>query len=280
VAAQHRPGVGTGREQGVPRATVDRGSTDRGRVLGERHRVTPLVGETANLLRGLLDVEVREDSTGDEPVRVRAAPLVDVPVVVGLDHHEVDLGIRPLVEHLPGEPGPVGEVEPREHPAGRHVAHALVHVVAPGAHLVVGQRVHVEELGGLAGHRIQPEIATADVAVPPLLRAVLLGHDAGHVLAVLLRDVGLEHVGRLTDVVVDTHQDHVVAAHGCSFCVCVERCHRHAQRTHEVGYGVRSRSKRRIAFARTTLRTVSSGRWPSSFCATAREWGQVPSWCG
>jgi hypothetical protein len=206
--------VGARREQRIPRAAVDRWRADRCGVLRERHRVTSLVGEAPDLLCRLLDVEVREDPARDEPVGMRAAPLVDVPVVVGLDHHEVDLGIGTLVEHLPGEPRPVREVEAREITAGRHVEDAGVDLVAPRTHLVVRDRIDVEVLGRLARHRVEAEVAALHVAVPPLLAAGVVGDDTRRELAVLLRHVAVEHVGRLAYVVVDTDEDHVVGTHG------------------------------------------------------------------
>src|SRR5262249_56777679 len=117
-----------------------------------------------------------EEAAGDEPVGVRTAPLVDVPVVVRLDHHEVDVAVRALVQDLAGEAGPVREVQPRELPAGRHVAHPLVDVVAAGAHVLVAVRVDVEHLGRLAGHRVLPQVPTPDLDVVTLLRATTL-HD-------------------------------------------------------------------------------------------------------
>src|SRR5262249_2866636 len=68
----------------------------------------------------------------DEPLRVGATPLVDVPVVVRLDHDEVDVAVGAGVEDLAREARPVREVQPRQLAAGRHVAHPLVHVVATG----------------------------------------------------------------------------------------------------------------------------------------------------
>ena len=117
------------------------GMPSAGGVLGERDRVAALVGQAAHLVGRLVDVEQREDAARDEALGVGAAPLVDVPVVVGLDHDQVDVAVGALVQHLAGEAGPVREVEPGELAAGRHVAHPLVHVVAAGAHLVVAGRV-------------------------------------------------------------------------------------------------------------------------------------------
>ena len=176
--------------------------------------MTALVGESVHLLRRFLDVEEREHAARDEPFGIRAAPLVDVPVVVGLDHHEVDVAVGTLVQHLAGEAGPVGEVESGELPARRHVAHAFVHVEAAGAHVLVAVGVDVEHLRRLPRHRVQPEVPTTDVAVVPLLPAVGFVDDAGCELAVLVGHVGVEHVGRFRDVVVDRDEDEVVLARG------------------------------------------------------------------
>jgi hypothetical protein len=85
-----------------------------------------------------------------------------------------------------------------------------VHVEATGTHLVVARRVDVEEGGRLAGRGVEAEGAPSKVAVVPLLGAVLLFDHAGRLVEVLLRDVALEHVGRLADVIVHADQDQVI----------------------------------------------------------------------
>ena len=172
VTAQHGRGVGARREQRVPGVGVDARHAEAGRVLRERDRVTALGREPVHFARGFVHVEQRQDPARDEAVRVGAAPLVDVPVVVRLDHDEVRVAVGTLVEHLAGEARPVREVEARELAAGRHVAHPLVYVVATGAHVLVAQRVDVEVLGRLARDRVEAEVPAADVAVVPLLRPV------------------------------------------------------------------------------------------------------------
>ena len=49
----------------------------------------------------------------------------------------------------------------------------------------------------------------------PLVHTVLQAHELRALIAVLLRHVLLEQVGGFDDVVIDTHQDHVVDVHGC-----------------------------------------------------------------
>ena len=196
---------------------VDARHAEPGGVLREGDRVTALVGEPTHLLRRLLDVEQRQDAARDEAVGVRPAPLVDVPVVVRLDHHQVDVAVGPLVQDLAGEAGPVREVQPCELAAGGHVAHPLVDVVATGPHVLVAVRVDVEHLGRLAGHRVQPQVPAPDLPVVPLLRAVGLVDDPRGQLAVLLGHVRIEHRRGLGDVVVDRDEDQVVLrrGHGC-----------------------------------------------------------------
>ena len=156
---------------GIPVVGVDARHVQRFGVLRERHGVTTLVRQALDLLGGLLDVEQRQDAARDEPARVGAAPFVDVPVVVRLDHDQVDVAVGPLVEHLAGKAGPVRKVQAGQQSAGVHVADPLVDVEAAGAHLVVARGVDVVHLARLAGHGVEPEVATAQVAVVPLLLA-------------------------------------------------------------------------------------------------------------
>ena len=150
----------------------------------------PFAARRRTSARGGVDVEQRHDPARDEPVRVRAAPLVDVPVVVGADHHEVHVAVGARAQHLPREPGPVREVQPGELPAGRHVEHACVDVVATGTHVLVAQRIDVEHLRRLARDRVQPEVPAPELAVVPLQPAVRLLHDARRTVAVPRRARG------------------------------------------------------------------------------------------
>ncbi len=214
VTGQHGVVLHTGREQRLPVARVDRGHVERLGVLRERHCVAALLREALDLLRRPLDVVEGQHATRDEAVGVGTAPLVDVPVVVGLDHDLVDVGVRPLVQHLARKAGPVGEVQAGELTTGVHVTDALVHVVAAGPHLVVAAGIDVEVLRVLPGNRVEAQVAALQVAVPPLLDAPLVGAHLGCELLVFRRDMVVEHVGRLGDVVIDADQNDVVRVHG------------------------------------------------------------------
>ena len=76
----------------VPLVAVVVGHAEAVRLGVERHRVAAQVGQAADLLGHQVGAE---DEAGeperDEAARVRAAPLVDVPVVVGADHRGHEL---------------------------------------------------------------------------------------------------------------------------------------------------------------------------------------------
>ena len=59
---------------------------------------------------------------------------------------------------------------------------------------------------------LRPMFGTSIVLEAPDVGAVVLADQLRRDVGVLGREVALEHVGRLHDVVVDAHDDHVVAA--------------------------------------------------------------------
>jgi hypothetical protein len=166
-----------------------------------------------DLVGGFFDIEQREDAAWDESARVLAAPLINVPVVIGLDHYLVQVVIGSPVEYLPGESRKVWKVQARELAAGIHVPHSFVNVITARSHFVVAAGVDVEEFRGLAGHSVETQIATFDIAVPPLLDSELVGSNFGRPIKVFRRDVVLEHILGLGNMVVDTDQYQVIRAH-------------------------------------------------------------------
>jgi len=67
-------------------------------------------------LRRALSTSKRGESHRNEPVGVGGTPLVDMPVVVGLDHDLVHGQIRAFVQDLPGEARPIGKFRPARVP--------------------------------------------------------------------------------------------------------------------------------------------------------------------
>ena len=88
VQAQHHVLVAQGLEHRVPVAGQEARVALDVRRLEEADGPAALLGDAVDLLGGQLDVPHGDEPEGDEPARVGAAPLVDRPVVVGLEHHQ------------------------------------------------------------------------------------------------------------------------------------------------------------------------------------------------
>ena len=129
-------------EHRVPVARQEARQALRVRGLEEADRPAALLADPVDLRHREVDVPHRDDAERDEPARVGGAPLVDVPVVVGLEHHQRQLLVARLGEGAGVEAGHGREAHRREHAVGVHVAHALVHVEAAGPQL--GERAGVE----------------------------------------------------------------------------------------------------------------------------------------
>ena len=201
-------------QNGIPVVAVEAGVAQLLRVLREGDRPAALGGDPAHLLRAHLGVPQRRQGEGDEPTGVGAAPLVDVPVVVGLEQGQGDGLVVVLGPQLAGEPGHRREVERPEHAVGVHVAHPLDVVVATGAHL--GERLGVEAvLGGrAAGDGVEADVGQLGAVVGPHVDAVVALDQLRRLVPVLGRQVRVPHAARLDDVVVDRDQDEVVQLHG------------------------------------------------------------------
>ena len=201
--------------QRVPVLVVEARVAHRGRVLGEGQRVHTLLGDPPHLRGARLGIPDHRNRHRDEPRRVRPAPLLDVPVVVGLHqrHREVVVvgGEQPPRKAREGR-----EADRGQNAAGVHVLDPLVDVVATRPDLVEPRRLDAVLLLGPAGDRVERHVRDDRVAELPHVRAVGVVHQPRRVVHVLLRQVVLEHVRRLDGVVVDADQDHVLFVHGRS----------------------------------------------------------------
>ena len=124
-----------------------------------------------------------------------------------------------LAEQAAREAGQRREVERAEQTVGRHVEHALVHVVGALAQLVEARRVHPVLLGRPAGDGVEPDVRDVEVEELPRVGAVGAVLDPRRDVLVLRGQVVLEHVGRLDHVVVDAHEDEIFEVHGPSIRV-------------------------------------------------------------
>ena len=209
VEADHRALVRARGPERVPPLVVQAREARLLRVFRERERVAALRRHAPDLGDHRVLVPDRRDRERDEPTRVRAAPLVDVPVVVRLEHGQraVVAGGAAGVEHATAEARERREAHRTEHAVHVHVTHAGVDLVAAVAHLPERHGVHAVLLRRTPGHRVQAEVGAPLLAPHPHVGAVRGPDDAGRAVAPALGEVTVEHPGGLDDVVVDADQD-------------------------------------------------------------------------
>jgi hypothetical protein len=179
-------------------------------ALREGHRVAALLGDPPDLLGHQLGVPDRRDRQRHEPVGVGAAPLVDVPVVVGPDHVHGHVEVLGLREQLAAELHEAREVHGGEHAVAVHVLDPLVDVPAAPPDPAQGGGLDAVLLGLLARHRVEADVRDLVPLVDPHVGAVVLVHELRRELLPLLGKVVVEERGRLDDVVVDADQDQVI----------------------------------------------------------------------
>ena len=164
---------------------------------------------------GQVDVPHRHDAEGDEAPGVGAAPLVDGPVVVRLEHDQRELLVTRLGEGAGVEAGHRRKAHRRQHAVDVHVPDPLVDVEAAGTQLGVRPRVEAPLAPGAI--RRWPPCRTASTSArpgtPTRPRPASLRTTLGASSAPLGRNVVLVHVRWLDHVVVDADQDHVFHAH-------------------------------------------------------------------
>ena len=219
VDADDRALVGAGLPEGIPVRVVQARIAEGAGVVGEGDGVAALAGDAPHLAGHLLGVPDGRDRQGDEAAGMSAAPVVDVPVVVGAQHGDGELALagRGLAaEELADETRHRGEAERSQHAVDVHVVDARVDVVAAGPQLRERGRLHAVLLGGAARHGVQPHVGDLLALEHPDVGAVLLRDEPRRAILPLRGEMALPHVRRLTDVVVDAHQDHVVHLHGQS----------------------------------------------------------------
>src|SRR3984957_18642539 len=81
------------------------------RVLSENDSLGALVGAAQNFVDRLLDIPKRDQRARNEPPRGGAAPLVEHPVVPGLQAEQPQIDVVALHERLSCEAGEAWEVE-------------------------------------------------------------------------------------------------------------------------------------------------------------------------
>ena len=219
-----RAGLGTRLEERVPVPGVDRRQAEVVRQLTEADGRNPSSSVAPDLLDGGRHIPQRDQAERHESTVRVAAPLLDHPVVVGLDAREAELLVAPFRERLSAEPRERREAHRRLHPAPVHVLETGLRVEATGPHVVVGhrrERVLLRRVPGRRDVSLQRELQVlVDPAVDLRRRIVVedllvvaridhvdpldaATHHLRAAVAVLGGQPPLPDVRRFDDVVID-----------------------------------------------------------------------------
>ncbi len=201
--------------EGVPVRVVKARELQVRRVLGERDRVASLRGVAPHLGRHRLRVPDRREHERDEPAGRASAPLVDVPVVVRLQHREPGFEIGGAAEQLSTEVRERREAHRTKDTVHVHVADAVADVEAARADLLERRRLHPVLVGWSAGNGVEPDVRDLVAVVDPDVAAVVAAHDVRGNVVPARGQVPLEHVRWLDDMIVDADHDHLVDPHAC-----------------------------------------------------------------
>ena len=213
------------RKNGIPvvAGIVHGGQAEEGRDLAEAHGPDTAVCVAAHFGGGQLGVPQRDKGQRDQAsLGLGPAPLIDHPVVVGLDAQEGELLVLGLGEGLTAEPREGGEAERGLEVVGVHVLEPGLHLVGARSHVLIGDAPHGHLVAGHPDGGVDPEQRSLEVLVVPPVGGEPFGaghhgelaadegdlphrgpHDPGADVVVLLRETIHPHVGRLNYVVVD-----------------------------------------------------------------------------
>ncbi len=185
-------------------------------ILGERQRVHPTLGVTPDLRRARFGIPDHRQRHRDEPRRIGTAPLLDVPVVVGLHQRQGELVVL-SGEQPAREPRERRETHRAQNAPGVHVLDPFVDLVTTRPDLVQTLRLQPVLLLGPARDRVQRNIGDHDVAELPGIRTIGVVHQPRRLIQIFLLQMIPEHIRRLDDVIINADQDHVFFIHHFSF---------------------------------------------------------------
>src|SRR5262249_53751749 len=126
-----------------------------------------------DLLQGPSHVPRRQNRARDEATGVGAAPLIDVPVVVGAQVNQRLALVRGLVKLTAVETNTAGEVQRGGDAVDVHVIDAGVGLIDASAQLLQGGRLHAVFLQNASNDGVQADGGHLHPLVFPVVRAVL-----------------------------------------------------------------------------------------------------------
>ncbi|MNI34066.1 hypothetical protein D3C73_880450 [compost metagenome] len=199
---------------------MDRRPARQRRVVRERQGVDAQLHHPLHLGHSRLHVPERCQHQRNEATRRRPRPVEAVPVVVGPDGRQSDLGILPRrrLETRTCKPRERRKAERPQNAVGVHVLHPRLDVPRPSAHLLVVERLHPVFFLGTAHHRVQPHVARSLLLKHPDVAPVYL-LDLRLAPLQVRRPVRRERTRRLNHVIVHAHKDHIIDSHAHSSAI-------------------------------------------------------------
>src|SRR5271157_238418 len=173
-----------------------------------------LTGHAADLVCHQASIPNRRECEGNEATWMTAAPLVDMPVVVRLQHDEGESLVLMPRECRAAEAGERREAHGGQNTVRIHVEDPRISVVTSRAELVEARGFHPVLVGRPTSDGIESDIRDLLSLPRPYIGTVGLAHDVGSAIAKSRRDVTRKQVGRLDDVVVDAHEDEIIKLQG------------------------------------------------------------------
>src|SRR5882724_9706466 len=159
------------------------------------------------------NIPQRQHGQRDEAAGVPAAPVVEMPVVVGLDGGEGEFFVLHLLEARTGKTGKGPEADRAQYAVRIHVPDPRIDVVTTGTHLLIGYGLEPIFLPGPARNRIEPEpgrLLTFDL---PMMGAVGAMSDNRSAILESRGYVPDEHVLRLDQVIVHADENQIRHLH-------------------------------------------------------------------
>jgi hypothetical protein len=155
-------------EERVPVVGVDGGQAEVRGYLGEGDGTGAAGGVAADLGGGQLRVPQRDEREWYQAaVRVRAAPLLHHPVVVGADAEQPEFAVGGLGEGLAAEAREGGETERGLDVVDVHVGEPGRDVVGAGTHLLVSDDFELDLVPAVADGGVEAGEGAVQVLVDP-----------------------------------------------------------------------------------------------------------------
>ncbi len=209
VEAHDGRGLLAGGEEGIPSAAEDGGQLQLGGELREADRFEAAGRVGPDLGRGELHVGQPGELQGDDAVRVRSRPHLEVPIVEGPHAGEPEILVRrPRVDRTAEARDQRRKAQRGPDAGAVHVQNAGVDVEAAGPHFVEAGRLHAPLRPRSTDDCVEPDVGIQLPLEDPALGPVFLLHDAGRPRGEGGRQPVLEEVRGFDQVVVDRDHGH------------------------------------------------------------------------